>query len=83
MVLNPGTGSNTFRRDYLSRMDTRDAKTVLAQLAAAFEHFNQVHPHSSLKMLSPHEYREQQKQNHVERHQRRAQHVDHQALHCG
>jgi putative transposase len=74
---------NTFRRDYLSRMDTRDAKTVLPQLAAAFEHFNQVHPHSSLKMLSPHEYREQQKQNHVERHQRRAQHVDHQALHCG
>jgi putative transposase len=74
---------NTLRRDYLPRMDTRDAQTVLAQLAAVFEHFNRVHPHSSLKMMSPHEYREQQKQNHVERQQRRAQHVDQQALHCG
>jgi len=29
---------NTFRRDYESRMDMSDAPTVLAQLAAAFEH---------------------------------------------
>ena len=40
---------NTFRRDYESRMDLTDAPTVLAQLAAAFEHFNVVHPHSSLR----------------------------------
>lgn len=31
-------------------MDKRDAKTVLAQLPAAFEHFDEIHPHSSLKM---------------------------------
>ena len=48
---------NTFRRDYLGRMDLSDAATVLAQLPAAFEHFNEVHPHSGLKMRSPREFR--------------------------
>jgi transposase InsO family protein len=48
---------NTFRRDYVSRMDLSDASTVMAQLPAAFEHFNEVHPHSSLKMRSPREFR--------------------------
>ncbi len=51
---------NTFRRDYVSRMDLTDAPTVLAQLPAAFEHFNEVHPHSSLKMKSPREFRRHQ-----------------------
>ena len=51
---------NTFRRDYVSRMDLTDAPTVLAQLPDAFEHFNEVHPHSSLKMKSPREFRRQQ-----------------------
>lgn len=51
---------NTFRRDYLSRMDLSDAPTVLAQLPAAFEHFNEVHPHSGLKMRSPREFRRHQ-----------------------
>jgi putative transposase len=51
---------NTFRRDYVSRMDLTDAQTVLAQLPAAFEHFNEVHPHSSLKMKSPREFRQHQ-----------------------
>jgi transposase InsO family protein len=32
---------NTFRRDYLSRMNLTDAPMVLAQLPAAFEHFNE------------------------------------------
>ena len=53
---------NTFKRDYVARMDLRDAKTaktVLAQLPSAFEHFNEVHPHSSLKMRSPREFRRQ------------------------
>ena len=50
---------NTFKRDYVSRMDLSDARTVLAQLPAAFEHFNEVHPHSSLKMKSPREFRRQ------------------------
>ena len=45
--------------DYEGRMDLRDVKTVLAQLSAAFEHFNEVHPHSSLKMRSPREFRRQ------------------------
>lgn len=48
-----------FKRDYVSRMDLSDAETVLAQLPAAFEHCNEVHPHSSLKMLSPREFRQQ------------------------
>lgn len=51
---------NTFKRDYVARMDLRDAATVMAQLQAAFEHFNEVHPHSSLKMRSPREFRRHQ-----------------------
>ena len=51
---------NTFKRDYVARMDLRDARTVLKQLPAAFEHFNELHPHSSLKMHSPREFRRQQ-----------------------
>ena len=50
---------NTFKRDYVARMDLSDAPTVLAQLPAAFEHFNETHPHSSLKMKSPREFRRQ------------------------
>lgn len=41
---------NTFNRGYVARMDLSDARTLLAQLPAAFEHFNEVYPHSSLKM---------------------------------
>ena len=67
---------NTFKRDYVSRMDLSDARTVLAQLPSAFEHFNEVHPHSSLKMKSPREFRRQR----VER-LRRAQ-PEQPALHC-
>jgi putative transposase len=67
---------NTFKRDYVGRMDLSDAPTVLAQLPAAFEHFNEVHPHSSLKMKSPREFRRQR----VEQ-LRRAQHQQ-PALHC-
>jgi transposase InsO family protein len=51
---------NTFKRDYVARMDLSNAATVLAQLPAAFEHFNEVHPHSSLKMCSPREFRRHQ-----------------------
>ncbi|AVT20416.1 hypothetical protein C7Y68_10725 [Paracidovorax avenae] len=51
---------NTFKRDYMASMDLRNAMTVLAQLPAVFEHFNEVHPHSSLKMCSPQEFRRQQ-----------------------
>ena len=48
---------NTFKRDYVSRMDLADARTVMAQMRAAFEHFNEVHPHSALKMKSPRKFR--------------------------
>ena len=41
---------NTFKRDYVARMDLRDAATVLAQLPAAFEHFNGLHSDSALQM---------------------------------
>jgi hypothetical protein len=34
------------------------AVSVMAQMAVAFEHFNQVHPHSALKMRSPREFRQ-------------------------
>jgi len=64
---------NTFRRDYVSRMDLSDAGTVMAQLPAAFEHFNEIHPHSSLKMRSPREFR---------RHQAAKRRQETQALHC-
>ena len=50
---------NTVKRDYVPRMDVRNARAVLAQLPSAFEHFNEMHPHSSLKMLSPREFRQQ------------------------
>jgi putative transposase len=67
---------NTFRRDYLSRMDLADAVTVLDQLQSAFEHFNEIHPHSSLKMRSPREFRRQRA-----RQQEQFGRVD-QTLHC-
>ena len=51
---------NTFKRDYVARIERRDARTVLEQLPLAFEHFNEVHPHSSLKLRSPREFRLQQ-----------------------
>jgi len=48
---------NTFKRDYVSSMDRSNAETVLAQLPDAFTHFNEVHPHSSLKWKSPRMFR--------------------------
>ncbi len=52
---------NTFRRDYVARMDLSSASRVLEQLPAAFEHFNAMHPHSSLQMRSPREFRHYQR----------------------
>lgn len=52
----------TFKRDYVGQMDRSDALTVMHQLPAAFEHYNSVHPHSALKMLSPRMFRQQQAQ---------------------
>ena len=47
----------TFKRDYVQWMDRSDAVTVMAQLHRAFTHYNEVHPHSALKMLSPRMFR--------------------------
>ena len=43
----------SFKRDYVATMDRRNAKTVMLQLEAAFAHYNEVHPHSALKLRSP------------------------------
>jgi putative transposase len=48
---------NTFKRDYVSLMDRSNAEVVLAKLPDAFTHFNEVHPHSSLKLKSPRMFR--------------------------
>jgi putative transposase len=47
----------TFKRDYAERMDRRDAPTVMRQLGSAFEHYNEIHPHKALKMMSPRIFR--------------------------
>ncbi|HVE49675.1 MAG TPA: IS3 family transposase [Casimicrobiaceae bacterium] len=51
----------TFKRDYVQRMDRATALSVLQQLRPAFEHYNEVHPHSALKMLSPRMFRERRR----------------------
>ena len=48
---------NTFKRDYVNLMDRSTAEAVLAQLPDAFTRFNEVHPHSSLKLKSPRMFR--------------------------
>lgn len=50
---------NTFKRDYVSQMDRSSADIVLRQMPAAFKHFNEIHPHSSLGYKSPSMFREE------------------------
>ena len=47
----------TFKRDYVSMHELKDAKTVIEQLSSWFEDYNEYHPHKGLKMRSPREYR--------------------------
>ena len=47
----------TFKRDYVYLADLPDAETVLGQLGAWFEDYNEYHPHKGLNMLSPKEFR--------------------------
>jgi len=47
----------TFKRDYLSAAELRDAESVLTQLAGWFDDYNSQAPHSALGMRSPREYR--------------------------
>jgi putative transposase len=46
----------TFKRDYIYTHDRLDAQTVLAQLPAWFEDYNESHPHKALQMKSPREF---------------------------
>jgi putative transposase len=46
----------TFKRDYAQLSILPDAETVIALLPAWFEDYNEVHPHSGLKFLSPREF---------------------------
>ena len=43
----------TFKRDYVYLNDVSDPQTVIDQLAAWFEDYNEVAPHKGLKMKSP------------------------------
>jgi len=46
----------TFKCDYVYVNDRPDARTVLSQLAAWFEDYDEMHPHKGLRMLSPREF---------------------------
>ncbi|CAB3768573.1 IS3 family transposase ISRso10 [Paraburkholderia solisilvae] len=47
----------TMKRDYVAFMPKPDAPTAVRNLAVAFEHYNDRHPHSALKYRSPREFR--------------------------
>jgi putative transposase len=47
----------TMKRDYVAFMPKPDAATAARNLAIAFEHYNEKHPHSALKYRSPREFR--------------------------
>jgi putative transposase len=51
---------NTFKRDYVSVNPTPDARTILGSLSRWIEHYNEHHPHSSLRMRSPRMFRREQ-----------------------
>jgi transposase InsO family protein len=47
----------TLKRDYARNVILPDAETVLALLPAWFDDYNESHPHSGLRFLSPREFR--------------------------
>ncbi|VDR29241.1 insertion element IS2 transposase InsD [Raoultella terrigena] len=49
----------TMKEDYISFMPKPDVRTSLQNLAAAFNHYNENHPHSAQGYHSPREYRQQ------------------------
>ncbi|MBB7245636.1 IS3 family transposase [Escherichia coli] len=55
----------TIKRDYISVMPKPDGLTAAKNLAEAFEHYNEWHPHSALGYRSPREYLRQQASNGV------------------
>lgn len=46
----------TMKRDYVAFMPKPDAATAVRNLAVAFEHYNDKHPHSALKYRAPREF---------------------------
>ncbi|MDU9713220.1 IS3-like element IS2 family transposase [Escherichia coli] len=55
----------TIKRDYISIMPKPDGLTAAKNLAEAFEHYNEWHPHSALGYRSPREYLRQRASNGV------------------
>ncbi|WP_338384605.1 IS3 family transposase [Escherichia coli] len=53
----------TIKCDYISIMPKPDGLTAAKNLAEAFEHYNEWHPHSALGYRSPREYLRQQASN--------------------
>ncbi|MGE2290852.1 IS3 family transposase [Escherichia coli] len=53
----------TIKRGYISIMPKPDGLTAAKNLAEAFEHYNEWHPHSALGYRSPREYLRQQASN--------------------
>ncbi|WP_154310274.1 IS3 family transposase [Escherichia coli] len=53
----------TIKRDYISIIPKPDGLTAAKNLAEAFEHYNEWHPHSALGYRSPREYLRQQASN--------------------
>lgn len=49
---------NTCKRDSVSRMNLANARTVMAQMSAAFERVDEMHPHSAPNMKPPREFRQ-------------------------
>ncbi|EMK7387802.1 integrase core domain-containing protein [Klebsiella pneumoniae] len=46
----------TIKRDYISIMPKPDSEAAVMNLAVAFSHYNEHHPHSALGYRSPREY---------------------------
>uniref|UniRef100_UPI0040539580 IS3 family transposase n=1 Tax=Niveibacterium sp. SC-1 TaxID=3135646 RepID=UPI0040539580 len=47
----------TMKRDYIAFMPKPDVPTAMRNLALAFEHYNEFHPHSALGYRTPREFR--------------------------
>jgi len=52
----------TFKRDYARINPLPDGQTILNQIAGWIEDYNEIHPHSALKMKSPREFIQAQNQ---------------------
>ncbi|SPY78225.1 insertion element IS2 transposase InsD [Providencia rustigianii] len=53
------------KRDYISLMSKPNGLTAVKNLAAAFEHYNEWHPHSALGYRSPREYLRRRTHNEI------------------